>query len=158
MQDHAFTARTEGVDSTPATASFGHHSATPLTWASACRIHAPIVFGIRVRTRRFRNEIARDESMAFVAEISNQRLSGFQVESQECSTLNGWAGSDSRFGKPCRWRMRLQPVQSRSLPKTMVRSLSVLSWCVKVTPTTRQRIGYLPSDVERIAVGVGTVP
>jgi hypothetical protein len=31
-------------------------------------------------------------------------------------------------------------VQSRSLPKTTVRSLSVLSWCVKTKPTTRRRI------------------
>src|SRR5450631_4738466 len=50
MQDHAFNTCVEPVDSTPATGSLGHHSAEPFTWASACRIHAPIVFGIRVLT------------------------------------------------------------------------------------------------------------
>jgi hypothetical protein len=50
MQDHAFNTCVEPVDSTPATGSLGDHSAAPFTWASACRIHAPIVFGIRVLT------------------------------------------------------------------------------------------------------------
>src|SRR5450631_4128902 len=43
----------------------------------------PIVFGIVYLPRRFRNGIARGESMVFVAEISNRRPPGFQVESQE---------------------------------------------------------------------------
>ena len=54
----------------PAAGSFGHHSTTPFTWASACRIHAQSCSEFVYSPRRFRNGIARGESMVFVAEIS----------------------------------------------------------------------------------------
>jgi hypothetical protein len=53
-----------------------------------------------MHSRRIRNVIARGESMAFVAEISNQLPSGFRVDSQECSTVNGYAESYSQCGNP----------------------------------------------------------
>src|ERR1035438_8842969 len=98
MPDHVFNTCVETVDDTPATGSFGLHSTTPFKWANACRIHSQSCSEFVYSPRRFRNGIARDESMAFVVEISNRRPSGFQVESQQCSTVNGYAGSNSQFG------------------------------------------------------------
>src|ERR1019366_7213273 len=47
-------------------------------------------------------------------------------------------------------------VQAGSPPKVMASSFRALSCCSRVKPSTRQRIWYLPSDVERTAFGGGT--
>jgi hypothetical protein len=102
IQDHAFNTCVEPADPTrlqaPLATTPPHHLHGQARAESTPQSCSEFVYS----PRRFRDEIARDEGMAFVAEISNQRLSGFQVESQECSTVNGCAGSDSRFGNPCR--------------------------------------------------------
>src|ERR1700684_1796249 len=94
--------------------------------------------------------------MASAARMSSRKSSEFQVESPGYSTVTGYTGSYLQFRNPGSRRTRLQSVQAGSPPKVMASSFRALSCCWRVNPSTRQRIWYLPSDVERTAFGGGT--
>src|SRR5216684_8822317 len=94
--------------------------------------------------------------MASAARMSSRKSSEFQVESPGYSTVTGYGGSYLQFRNPGRRRTRLQSVQAGSPPKATASSFRALSCCSRLKPSTRQRIWYLPREVERTAFGEGT--
>jgi hypothetical protein len=90
------------LDPAPTTGSFRDHFAKPFTGARERRTQTQSCSESVYLRRRFRNGIARGESMMFIAGTSNRPRAGFQVESQDCSAVNGYAGSQWQFGNPCR--------------------------------------------------------
>ena len=105
---------------------------------------------------RFRAVIGWVGTMPSAARTSSRKSSQFQVESPGYSTVTGYAGSYLQLRNPGIRRTRLQSVQAGSPPKVTASCFSALSCCSKVKPSTRQRIWYLPRDVERTAFGGGT--